>query len=296
MKLLPAALLCLVCGSTTGFTWPHFVGEKRLATRSPLQLKTIEDNPSFNVQVNEFFKGPVPKPIKSYLEVQTNNINGELDLTYSIQAGPAAPGVPRPLWLVILASLPTGLVWYGYYKFCIEEELLYYELSHGMEPKGYGGYGTLGPFTYALLFGFVAPVLHLPGGSSWAALGIIYIYYTQFLLYVRVNELLQDQGKVPPLQLWWTLPIFFPFNLIVGLRQVHALSNYWYEARNLPVPEDPVVQFFPFIGAENFTWQEFLTTPSLWCQLLAQVEPMERQQLPEPVQAFLRLGEEKKTK
>ena len=39
------------------------------------------------------------------------------DIVSILTAAPGSPGVPRPLWVVILASLPTGLLWYGYYKF-----------------------------------------------------------------------------------------------------------------------------------------------------------------------------------
>ena len=34
---------------------------------------------------------------------------------------PCTPGLSRPVWLVIAASVPTALGWYGYYKFSVEE-------------------------------------------------------------------------------------------------------------------------------------------------------------------------------
>jgi len=213
-----------------------------------------------------------------------------------LTAPPGKPGIPRPLWLVVLGSLPTGLLWYGYYKFAVEEELLELELAAGKTPRGFGGFGTLGPFTYGMLLGPVAAILHLPGGIQWTTLGIVFIYYTQFLLYDRVNELYREEGlQEPPLKIWWCLPIFFPFNLIVGLRQVHFLSQYWYRQRGVAdPPADPVADFFPFITEPNFTWQEFLTAPSLWCVLLRNEKEIDRASLPEPLQELLKIGENKK--
>lgn len=261
----------------------------------------IDSTPAFAVQVNEFFRRPVPSFIREYLENASLEETATVPSTWeTIVSPPTVPGVPRPLWIVILASVPTGLVWYGYYKFCVEEELLQTELELGRSPRGYGGYGTLGPFCYGLALGPLAELLHIPGGILWSNAGILFIYYTQFLLYDRVNQLYRDEQNVEggstevPLSLWWTLPIFFPFNLIVGLRQVHFLSQYWYRQRGIDLPpEDPVVSFFPFIGADRFTWQDFVTTPSLWCSLLKDIRPIDRSELPDIVQSFLCLGEKK---
>ena len=271
----------------------------------------VTDATPWTVQVNEFFRKPVPSFIRDYLEkaadesdfiglvgVGSSTIGEDQSATANlwdtILAPPNSPGVPRPLFLVVLASIPTGLVWYGYYKFCVEEELFRRDLELDRVPRGYGGYGTLGPFCYGLALGPLAELANLPGGILWSNVGIVFIYYTQFLLYDRVNKLYQEEGLLQkePLPLWWTLPVFFPFNLIVGLRQVHYLSNYWYRQRGIETPpEDPIVTFFPFIGADRFTWQEFLTTPSLWCSLLTEIDPIKRATLPRPLQSFLSLGE-----
>jgi len=270
---------------------------------------------SFPVRLNEFFKGPVPAPLKEAFSIfreETNEDKLDMeDVVTLLTAAPGSPGVPRPLWLVMLASLPTGLLWYGYYKFVVEEEMLQMELEAGKEPRGFGGYGTLGPFTYGILLGPLASMLDIPGGINWSALGVIFIYYTQFLLYDRVNKLYEeDEGycysiasaltedtddairdtKPPaPLQVWWCLPIFFPFNLIVGLRQVHFLSQYCYKQRGaLPssVP-DPVADFFPFIKKQSLTWQELFVTPSLWCSVLSDVKSVDPNALPEPFKMIL---------
>ncbi|PLZ94506.1 hypothetical protein CEN44_00590 [Fischerella muscicola CCMEE 5323] len=44
-------------------------------------------------------------------------------------------GKPRPLWQVILLSVVTGMLYYGWYKWIIQEELRRY--------NGYGWSGTL---------------------------------------------------------------------------------------------------------------------------------------------------------
>jgi hypothetical protein len=123
------------------------------------------------------------------------------------------------------------------------------------------------------------------------------IYYIQFLLYDRVNELCGDDNSQPPLQVWWCLPIFFPFNLIVGLiRQLHFLADYFYRKRGVdPPPNDPVADFFPFIKAPRYTWQEFFLTPSLWCRWLQNQPPIERSLLPTFIRELLSIGESNAT-
>ena len=276
--------------TNTNSNLPTIVLQSPQNRRHARTLAAAVNEESFAVQLNEFFKEPVPRPIKRSLSLyyEKENPQQNLDVISLLTAAPSVPGCPRPLWLVVLGSLPTGLLWYGYYKFAVEEELLQIELDQGKEPRGFGGYGTLGPFTYGLLLGPVAALLHLPGGMNWSALGVIFIYYTQFLLYDRVNELYTDQGRSAPLNVWWCLPIFFPFNLIVGLRQVHFLSQYFYELRRVvPAPNDPIADFFPFISADNFTWQDFFVTPSLWCSLLADTKSIDKNTLPSPLRDIL---------
>jgi hypothetical protein len=257
--------------------------------------RTTEASTSWNVQINDFFTKPVPPAVLDYIALRKVN-NVEEGVIGKLTSPPGEPGVPRPLWVVILGSVPSGLLWYGYYKFAVEEELLEMEIREGKTPKGLGGYGTLGPFVYGCLLGPVAYILHLPGGMNWSNLGIVFIYYTQFVLYDRVNELYREEGLEEPLSLWSTLPIFFPFDLIVGLRQVHFLSQYWYRKRNMEAPIDSVVDFFPFIGASRFTWVEFFLTPALWCKLLSNVDDIDPKTLPEPIQLFLALGQTNQTK
>lgn len=289
---------CFPLVQTNGFVPSQIAGSARIlvqrsAENSELR-QTTEAETSFNVQVNEFFKKPVPPAILEQISLRKVN-KVEEGLFGKLTSPPGEPGVPRPLWLVILGSVPSGLLWYGYYKFAVEEELLEMEIREGKTPKGFGGFGTLGPFVYGCLLGPIAYILHLPGGMNWTNLGIVFIYYTQFVLYDRVNQLYREEGLEEPLSLWWTLPIFFPFDLIVGLRQVHYLSQYWYRKRDMEAPTDPVVNFFPFIGASKFTWVDFFLTPSLWCNLFSNVNNIDPKTLPGPVQQFLALGESTKS-
>ena len=248
----------------------------------------------FQVQLNEFFKRPVPRPLKQSVSLFYEETPApiDLDVVTLLTSAPSVPGVPRPLWLVMLGSLPTGLLWYGYYKFAVEEELLQMELDKGKIPRGFGGYGSLGPFSYGMLLGPLALVFHIPGGLFWSSLGVLFIYYTQFLLYERVNELYVDEGREAPLHSEWCLPLCFPFNMIVGLRQVHFLSQYLYEKRGvITPPSDPIADFLPFIKAPRFSWQEFFLTPSLWCCLLQDIRCIDKNKLPNPFRALMSLDE-----
>lgn len=167
--------------------------------------------------------------------------------------GPSDPPRPRPLYQVILFSVSTNLLWYGYYKYCIEEEL------RKILGEGPGGIGALAPF----MLGVTSP-LYLPTGGPaecGAAFGVLWIVVVQFYLYRRINKLMEDKGDTAPLTPWW---IVVPgFNLIVGLRSVHFLSV----AFGAEPEADPVVEFFPFLGSKTLGILEFLTTPALWVKL-----------------------------
>ncbi|MBD1891218.1 hypothetical protein [Coleofasciculus sp. FACHB-SPT9] len=152
-------------------------------------------------------------------------------------------GKPRPLWQVILLSIITLMLYYGWYKWIIQEELRRY--------KGYGWSGTLclAPF----VLGVAVPQLlrifdpDVPGGFGWfSLLGIAWIYIVQFRLYKTVNELYSEAGMKEPLVVWW---IFVPgLNLIVGLRQIHFLSEYWASKQGISV-NDPLAESIPFLSA-----------------------------------------------
>lgn len=151
-------------------------------------------------------------------------------------------GKPRPLWRVILLSIVTLLLYYGWYKWIIQEELRRY--------NGSGWSGTLCLLPFVL--GVVVPqALRLfdpdvPDSFGWfSLLGILWIYIVQFRLYRTVNRLYVEAGMKAPLTVWW---IVVPgLNLIVGLRQIHFLSQYWAQKQEIEV-KDSVAQFFPFLS------------------------------------------------
>ena len=85
----------------------------------------------FCIGTNTFWKKLVIKPVRDYVEVQPaeSTVTSESPFIEKLTSPPEIPGIPRPVWLTILGSVPTGLVWYGYYKFSVEEELYQYEVS-----------------------------------------------------------------------------------------------------------------------------------------------------------------------
>ncbi len=153
-------------------------------------------------------------------------------------------GTPRPLWRVILLSLLTGLAYYGWYKWVIQDELKRYT------GKDWSGAVCLLPFG----LGIAVPQLlrlydpDVPGWFGWFSLaGIIWIYIVQFRLYCTVNALYRQADLQAPLILWW---LFVPgLNLLVGLRQIHFLSQYWAMKRGETVG-DPIADRLPLFFSQ----------------------------------------------
>jgi len=220
---------------------------------------------------NEFWKKLVVKPVRDYVEIRPADTS-KSDLLNKLVAPPELPGIPRPVWFTIVGSVPTGLIWYGYYKFCVEEELYQYELQHSKNGlvSGCGGYGTLFPFVYGVLVGGTLKLLGISIiGDTIVDAAALWILLGQVNLYRRVNELCEevkdDMGITePPLYSWWAL-LPPPLDVVVGLRQVHFLSEYWRIQRNEPYDKDVIAEeLFPFISADRFTLKEFFRTPSMW--------------------------------
>ena len=151
-------------------------------------------------------------------------------------------GKPRPLSRVLILSVVSGLLYYGWYKYIIHEEL-----------KRYNGYGWSGTLCLApFLLGVIVPQLlrifapDVPGWFGWfSLLGIVWIIISQFRLYKTVNKLYSDAGMKEPLVVWW---LFVPgLNLIVGLRQIHFLSQYWADKQDIAV-NDFLAKSIPFLS------------------------------------------------
>eukprot|EP00980_Cylindrotheca_fusiformis_P021769 scaffold8600_cov111-Cylindrotheca_fusiformis.AAC.1 len=181
-------------------------------------------------------------------------------------APPELPGIPRPVWLTMLGSIPTGLLWYAYYKFAVEEELFQYELEKDGKVSGCGGFGTMLPFIYGLIVGVPLQIIHFPGGGSLVEAASLWFVLGQINLYRRVNDICSDLPEIgeKPLYEWWVI-LPPPLNLVVSLRQVHFLSEFWTTKRGEEKEKDIVAEdLFPFISAPRFTLKKFFRTPSMW--------------------------------
>ena len=140
---------------------------------------------------NEFWRQLVLPPIRNAVEVRPGGTS-DGDILGRLFSTPEVPGVPRPVWLTILGSVPTGLLWYGYYKFCVEEELFQWEKQKGEKFTGCGGYGTLFPFVFGVIIGGPLSLLHVPGGEFILQSAGTWILLGQVNLYRRVNALCQE--------------------------------------------------------------------------------------------------------
>lgn len=200
---------------------------------------------------------------------------GPLSFVRTASRRPESPGVPRPVWLVVGASVPTLLLWYGYYKYAVEEELFWDELRTKGRVSGCGGYGTLFPFVYAVLLGGFGELVHVPHSEVLIEAGAVWILLGQMNLYRRVNELAKERGEEPPLHEWWAL-LPPPLDVIVGLRQVHFLAEHWAAVRGEELPADPfATEWFPFISAPRFSLKELARTPSMWFWFTAEMPDLD---------------------
>ena len=183
----------------------------------------------------------------------------------TIKSPPELPGLARPVWLTIAASVPTALGWYGYYKFSVEQELFYDELRRDGRATGCGGYGTLFPFVWCVLLGGAGLLAGVDGADRLIEAGSLWILLGQVNLYRRVNELLVEAGEPPAVHAWWAL-LPPPLDVVVGLRQVHFLAKYWTARRGDAWERDRIAEdAFPFIAREpRFSLKEFARTPSMW--------------------------------
>ena len=220
------------------------------------------------IKTNEFFRAATISPVRNFLTIPTDPPppSSSLAPLEAALSPPTLPPIPRPTWLTISMSVPTGLLWYGYYKFSVEEELFQMELRETGRVSGAGGYGTLVGFSYAVIFGGIFSLLPLTEGFGELILrgaGIL-LLASQVNLYVRVNELCEEVGMERPLHPWWAL-LPPPLDVVVGLRQVHYLALYATKVREEEWKGDFVAEeWFPFISSERFTLEEFVREPKRW--------------------------------
>jgi len=266
--------LALVVSSTLTLC-QSFTPSARTPLLRKFTLSAKKEGDKYEDQINDFCQGTnnfwkslVIEPVRNYVEIQPAG-TAKGDIWSKLTAAPEVPGIPRPVWFTILGSVPTGLGWYGYYKFSVEEELYQYEIQNGQKVSGCGGYGTLFPFVFGIIIGLPLQFLHLPGGATIVEASALWILFGQVNLYRRVNELCYEMKEElgleePPLYSWWAL-LPPPLDVVVGLRQVHFLSEYWRVKRGEPYDKDIVAEeLFPFISSQRFTLIDFVTKPSRW--------------------------------
>jgi len=154
-------------------------------------------------------------------------------------------GKPRSMWRVIVFSIATAMLYYGWYKWVIQEELRDYE-GHG-----WSGSLCLAPFVLGIAVPQALRIFDpdVPGWFGWfSLLGIVWIYTIQFKLYRAVNRLYRQEGLKEPLIVWW---ILIPgLNLVVGLRQIHFLSKFWAMKRGEDAP-DPIADSIPLLFGDT---------------------------------------------
>lgn len=274
------ASLVLIASSEAWAPTPSMPRPKSVRySATALRSKSKDSDDKANDLINDFcqgtndlFRSLVIKPVRDYVELRPAG-TASSDPLSKLVAPPEIPGIPRPVWLTILGSVPTGLGWYGYYKFSVEEELYQYELQTEGRVTGCGGYGTLFPFVFGVMIGFPLSFLHIPGGETIVSAAGAWILLGQINLYRRVNELCVEErealglpkGDGGPLWEWWAL-LPPPLDVVVGLRQVHFLSEYWRIKRGEPYEKDVVAEeLFPFISStDRFTLKQFFRRPSRW--------------------------------
>ena len=91
----------------------------RAAVRRPSALHSSNDDAisDFCKGTNAFWKTLIIPVVRDYADVKPKGTADVDDFFSVVTAAPETPGIPRPVWLTIAASVPTGLIWYGWYKY-----------------------------------------------------------------------------------------------------------------------------------------------------------------------------------
>ena len=271
IRLLLVLLLCSCCYCFKSISKPILTQTKILMEEINNYDNINKDKSStedivdeFCQATNSFFKSLTIPSFRRYAEL----VDMKRDQSFfdKVISPPQNPGLPRPVTFTIVASVPSLLGWYGWYKFCVEEELFQDELKRKGKVSGCGGYGTLLPFVFLFLIGgmtSIVPFVNQVSGPCFEA-GGLWILLGQVHLYRRVNELCVEVGEEEPLHPWWAL-LPPPLDVVVGLRQVHFLAKYWANIRKEDFEKDVFADnLFPFISSPRFTLQEFALEPKRW--------------------------------
>ena len=117
-----AVLAWLACGADALLT-------PRAVVRRPSALHSNDDAISdfidedaisdFCKGTNAFWKSLIIPVVRDYADVKPKGTADVDDFFSVVTAAPETPGIPRPVWLTIAASVPTGLIWYGWYKYSV---------------------------------------------------------------------------------------------------------------------------------------------------------------------------------
>ena len=107
----PIALLAWLASGAAALQAPRAAVRRRSALHS--NDDAISD---FCQGTNAFWKALIIPVVRDYADVKPKGTAGD-DFLSVVTAAPETPGIPRPVWLTIAASVPTGLIWYGWYKY-----------------------------------------------------------------------------------------------------------------------------------------------------------------------------------
>ena len=176
------------------------------------------------------------------------------------------------LVIILLDDFPHILFAYFvcvYFPFIIQYQ---YELQTTGRVTTCGGYGTFVAYVCGVFIGVPLLWANVPGGEFILESAAVWLALSQMNLYRRVNELTQEsrdvlglEGDGRMLHEWWAL-LPPPMNLVVGMRQIHFLSEYWRVVRGDPPVTDYIAQdWLPFVAERRrFSLEELWTGQVPW--------------------------------
>jgi len=111
------SLTLLWLGCTTALVAPR---TRAARATTALHANAIDEDAisDFCKGTNAFWKSLIIPVVRDYADVKPKGTAGD-DFFSVVTAAPETPGIPRPVWLTIAASVPTGLIWYGWYKYSV---------------------------------------------------------------------------------------------------------------------------------------------------------------------------------